>query len=68
MLNSLRLKRYKLTIVEGDKMMYVDKKEFEDKPIDKIVGQTMEVITGRITKKYEFLVIMFQKILDITSI
>ena len=35
-------------------MMYVDKKEFEDKPIDKIVGQTMQVITGRITKKYEF--------------
>ena len=35
-------------------MMYVDKKEVEDKPIDKIVGQTMQVITGRITKKYEF--------------
>ena len=35
-------------------MMYVDKKEFEEKPIDKIIGQTMQVITGRITKKYEF--------------
>tara|TARA_R100000329_G_C7586075_1_gene207778 strand:- start:250 stop:1005 length:756 start_codon:yes stop_codon:yes gene_type:complete len=34
--------------------MYVDKKDFEKKPIDKIIGQTMQVISGRITKKYEF--------------